>query len=558
MQKNLIIRFLLLIILISTQTNKLFAQLRSLDSNIVISVGEYRPTITDANKINENPIVVDSTQKLLVKGYSISSQKINTGFDVAPIPAAQMIGEPLTKLYNALVKIGYGNYNTPYGELWYNNLRSKESSYGIHLRHFSSSPFVINKDFGFPGFSDDNIGLYGKKFLKEHTLSGNFDYSRNLVHLYGYDANLQSLNKDATVQRFNYFGASADLASHYTNDARYNHDIKIGYYNLTDLYKASENNIKATGFVQTKIDKDFLRINGLVDYYNYKTSKDTFNDMMISLNPKFIAAGEKYHASIGFTATMDKLEETKFYIYPDIDLSYNVVENIIIPYGGISGGLQKNSFKSITDENPFVLSALKMANTNQRYNLFGGIKGNITNQITYNARASYIDIGNLAMYVNDTKDLLANRFNVIYDDAKELNVRGEVGYQYREKWRFNLSGDYYNYKMTSELRAWYMPQVKITLTGNYNISDKIIVKADLFYLDNQYYKTIANADTPNPTPVANLLKPLFDANLGGEYRYNKKLGFFININNIANVRYYRYSNYPNQRFNAMLGLSYSF
>ena len=103
-----------------------------------------------------------------------------------------------------------------------------------------------------------------------------------------------------------------------------------------------------------------------------------------------------------------------------------------------------------------------------------------------------------------------------------------------------------------------MPQVKVTLTGNYNISDKIIVKVDLFYLDNQYYKTITNADTPNPTPVANLLKPLFDANLGGEYRYNKKLGFFININNIANVRYHGYSNYPNQRFNAMLGLSYSF
>ena len=108
------------------------------------------------------------------------------------------------------------------------------------------------------------------------------------------------------------------------------------------------------------------------------------------------------------------------------------------------------------------------------------------------------------------------------------------------------------------MRAWYLPQVKVTLTGNYNISDKIIIKADLFYLDNQYAKTIINPETPNPTVVATQLKPLFDANLGGEYRYNKKLGFFVSINNIASVRYYRYINYPTQRFNFMLGLSYSF
>lgn len=556
MQKQIIIKLSVSIILVLIQTNNLSAQTRSLDSNIVISVGEYRPTIIDANKINENPEVIDSTKKLAVKNYTISSQKINTGFDVTPIPAAQMVGEPLTKLYNALVKIGFGNYTTPYGEVWYNSLRSKEYAYGIRMKHLSSTSTL--KDYGFSGFSDNEISLYGKKFLKEHTLSGNFDYARNVVHFYGYDANLHDLNKDATVQRFNYFAANADLASHYTNDKRYNHDINLSYYNIADLYKASENNVKGTGFVQTKIEKETLRINGLVDYYNYKTAKDTFNDLFISINPNFIASGDKYKATIGVTATMDKLEETKYYFYPNIDLSYNVVENIIIPYVGVSGGLHKNSFKSITNENPFVLSALKMANTNERYNLYGGIKGNITNTVSYNARASYKSISNLMMYVNDTKDLLANRFNVIYDDAEEFSVHGEVGYQLREKIRFNLSGDYYNYKMKSEMRAWYMPQVKFTLTGNYNISDKIIVKADLFYIDNQYYKTIENPDAVKPTIVANQLKSMFDANIGGEYRYTKKLGFFLNINNIANVRYYRYSNYRTQGFGAMVGLSYSF
>jgi len=54
------------------------------------------------------------------------------------------------------------------------------------------------------------------------------------------------------------------------------------------------------------------------------------------------------------------------------------------------------------------------------------------------------------------------------------------------------------------------------------------------------------------------LKGIFDANIGLEYRYTKKLGFFLNFNNIANYRYYRYNNYPTQRLGFMGGLSYSF
>ncbi len=553
--KKYLFKFFILILFISVQTMSLFAQ-DTLGNYIIIGTGNFRPTVADANKINENPVVNDSTKKLPVKGYNINSKKIVTGFNVSPITPAQMVGEPLTKLYNALVKIGFGNYTTPYGEVWYNSLRSKDNAYGIRMKHMSSS--YTAKDYGFAGFSDNEISLTGKKFLKEHTLSGNFDYARNVVHFYGYDASLHELDKDATAQRFNYFAANAQLMSHYTKAEKFNHDIKLSYYNLADLYKASENNIKATGFVQTTIHKEVYKVNAAVDFYNDKTSKDTANNTIITLNPNIYATGNRYKAAVGVTAVMDNLDETKFYFYPKIDLSYNVFDNVIIPYIGASGGLHKNSMKAITDENPFVLSHLTMKNTNTKYDLFGGIKGAISSKIDYNARASYSSIGNLMMYVNDTKDLLANRFDVIYDDAELLNVRGEVAYQLREKIRFNLSGDYYNYKMKTELRAWYLPQVKITFTGNYNISDKIIIKADLFYLDNQYTKTYENMDTPKEQPVATQLKGMFDANIGGEYRYNKKLGFFININNIANVRYYRYSNYPTQRFSAMLGLSYSF
>lgn len=529
-----------------------------IDSMIVITTGAYQASIADASKINDNPVVIDTTKKIPVKGYTINSQKINTDFEVEPITAAQMVGEPLTKLYNVLLKVGFGTYTTPYGEIWYNNLRSKEYASGIRMKHLSSSQTL--EDYGNSSYSDNEISLYGKKFLKEHTLLGNFDYARNVVHFYGYDAKLNELDKDLTIQRFNLFSANAELMSHYTKAERFNHDVKLTYYNLADLYKSSENNIKLNGFVQTAINKEVFKINAAIDYYNFKTKTDTINNTIITLNPNFIASGEKYRVSLGVTMAMDMFVKSKFYFYPNIELSYNIFDDIIIPYAGARGDLQKNSFKSLTDANPFVLSELNLNNSNKKYDVYGGLKGTLSSTVAYNTSVSYASIGNIAMYVNDTKELLKNRFDVIYDDGNVLNIKAEVSYQQREKLRIILKGEYFNYKMKTELRAWYLPQVKISLSGNYNLRDKIVIKADIFYTDSRFAKTF-EIDTSSSTGkkvVAQELKGVFDANLSLEYRYNKKLGLFLNLNNIANARYFRYNNYPTQKFSLMLGLTYSF
>ncbi len=163
------------------------------------------------------------------------------------------------------------------------------------------------------------------------------------------------------------------------------------------------------------------------------------------------------------------------------------------------------------------------------------------------------------MFVNDTLGY-KNKFNIIYDDAKLVTIHGEAAYQLREKIRFNLAGDYYSYKMETEQKAWYKPQLKVTLSGNYSLKNKIVAKVDVFYIGNQYAKTFENssASATGILVVPKELKGLLDVNLGAEYRYTKNLGFFLSFNNIANFRYYRWSNYPTQRFSLMGGLSYSF
>jgi hypothetical protein len=50
---------------------------------------------------------------------------------------------------------------------------------------------------------------------------------------------------------------------------------------------------------------------------------------------------------------------------------------------------------------------------------------------------------------------------------------------------------------------------------------------------------------------------VLDFNFGAEYRYTKILSFWLHLNNFTASKYYIWNQYPAQRFNMMVGMSYS-
>ena len=148
-----------------------------------------------------------------------------------------------------------------------------------------------------------------------------------------------------------------------------------------------------------------------------------------------------------------------------------------------------------------------------------------------------------------------NRYSVLYDNASLLNVSGQLKYQYKEKLNLIAKGNYYFWKTDSITRAYHKPDFDITFSGIYNLQSKIIVRADLFFIGNQWALT-QTQDDGTTVLKAKQLKGWADANLEAEYRYSKMLSFFVRFNNIANQRYYRWERNPSQRFNFMVGLTF--
>lgn len=559
--KKIYISLLVLFLSIIGFNNSSFAQ-TELDTTTIITVKPFNPTLSDAIKIKDNPSIQDTDKIVPTLTYGFLSKQVPVDFEVSPILPAKIKGEPLVKLYHGYSKLGFGTNSTPLAELYFNSTRNKEYSYGFHGKHFSSKGISSND---YSAFSDNHIGLFGKRFLKDFTLKANFDYDRNVIHYYGFpeNSNPDINDESALKQRFNKFGGSAGLTRNFTDSSQFDYNFDLSYHHLSAYLDVAENSFNLNGSLSKFHKKELYEINVVTHYNQLNNLIDDNNTMIIGLNPHIKTTSDKWQFNVGLGLYISQMDKSKFHFYPQAEFKYDVVEHIIIPYVGITGGVTPNNLNTFINDNPFInTTTLAIANTNQKYNIYAGIRGSISNHLTFNTSFSKQKLETLPLYVKDFSNVLENQFAIIYDTLALTQISGELAYQKLEKFKIILKGDYYGYTPENEIKAWHKPSMKINLNGIYDLSDKIIVRADLFYIDKQFakiYTTFTDAANQIITKAeAKELKGVIDANLGIEYRYTKKLSAFIHFNNIASTKYQRWQDYPTQRFMVLGGLTYSF
>jgi hypothetical protein len=556
--KTLTATCVLLFSFLSTLT--LQAQIKDHNENVTV-IAPFKPTISDANKLNSQPIFSDTTFTVPKLEYLTLTRKYKTSFAAEPIKAARVGEATLIKLYKFLLKAGFGNYTMPYGEFFVNNTYSRTYSVGAYLKHLSSSGKI--KGWAYPGNSENIVKFYGKKIFKQHIMGGNIAYNRNVYHYYGFkpdDFLIQPLERNLYKQRFNMISAGIDFKTmNPPEKLKLNYAFDFKYFYLSDYYKTSENNID----FKADINKDLhlfkftssqvLGINVRVNYFNGQDTNLTSNASIVTLNPYIKTTFKGFAFNVGLDISTEFNEDSKLHFYPIADVQFNAVKDILIIFGGIKGNLEQNSFHSLTAENPFIESKNQLSTTSHAYDLYGGIKSNISRTLNFSASVSYSNIKNMPLYVNDTSLYFDNKFMVIYDNAKLLRVTGEFAFQKEEKYKLLIGGNFSNYKMTTELKAWHKPIFDAYIDFYYNISNKFIVSSSITGRSNVYYKSYEGVNV-----VKKSLSGYADISLGCEYRYSKILSAFLNINNLTSIKYYKWNNYPSYGFNLMGGVTYAF
>lgn len=539
-----------------------------------IMIGANRP-IERARRINEQPKIADTSIAVPAMSYNNLPGRADVRYAPDPIDPAKLKIQPtLEKLYKFYAKAGVGMYTTPLAEIYFNDGYNKKGTYGIHAKHFSSQGSDKQKSFN--GFSDNEIDGYGKFYWNKYEIGGNAEYKRNVVYYYGSNPDSLDIDKDKIRQRFNYFSGKAYFGTYYPDSDKINHREDLRYYYFDDAFGAVEHNVLVTSALTTRKNKEVFGGNILFDYNSFSPTAHDVNCLncwelgltdsaqntaLLQLNPYVMSNYKNLHVKVGLSIWADIDKETgKFRFYPDIEARYSLFNDVFVPYIGITGKTVRNSYRSLTNENPFVMSVADLKNTNQKFRIYGGFRGTISSTISFNAKADYLVAKNMPLFVTDTSYSSENRFAVIFEDVDVVSVSGQLMWQKAEKLKLLLRGEFFSYSPLEERKAWGMPGFTITSGFIYDMYDKIIVRADLFVTGKRYGRSLTPVDgvTEDHGVYPVELKPFADINLGFEYRYTKRLSGFINFNNVVSKKYQYWYNYPVQGINILGGVTYSF
>jgi len=570
-----------------------FAQKKdeNLGTEVVNVVQTYTPTISDAFKVKETPVIEDedNSQKEEIQ-YNIFSFPVASTFTPAKGKAAAVDKAAREKLYNNYATLGVGNYGTVNAELFITENLSRTDYVGGMLRHLSSQGGIDAAVLDDKYYNTAIDLTYGSR-QSAYSWNADLGYQNKVYNWYGLPEEYivgvsgEDLNAIDPQQTYHSLYVGGKIAA----EKGFFHDASAQYKRFWDAYGSAENRF----FVKPSLDIDVMsekiKLDFIADYVG-----GTFEE---TLNPLITTGNEYSHFNLGLQPSiqyqnkdlsvqlgaglfysMGKVNgesDSKFFVYPQVKASYKLVEGLLVAYAGAEGTLKQNSYADVVDQNPFVSPTLVIAPTDQQYDIYAGLKGKLANTVAYNLRGSYMNEDNRLFFQSNAAlfsnvpgpgaDLdgyaYNNSFGLVYDRLRTISFFGELKADISDNVSFGVNGSYFSYD-TDQAEAWNLPSIKVGANLDVDINEKWYAGTNIFFVgERKDIETIPDdvlIFPPSYSPQVVTLKSYFDLNAHVGYKYSERLTGFLRLNNIASQDYERWVNYPVQGFQFLVGASYKF
>lgn len=553
-----------------------------LGTEVVNIVKPYTPAISDAFKVKETPRLNDSISTTKKKvSYTIFSVPVASTFTPTKGKAAKVEKATPIKLFDNYATLGFGNYTNILAELYSNFEISRTDNVGFFFKH-NSSQGGIDGVLVDDKFYDTSLDANYTSRQRDATYRLDAGIEHQIYNWYGLNDNFQMFSDEQlatidTKQQYlsGYIGGGISIEDSYFEKASAN----IRY--LGDYYGSSEFNISVKPEFSFPISDFALKVDLDLDYLSGSFDRSYLSN--VGLQYGFFNAG--VIPSIGYIYKdltlrlgaamylgMDtENSNTDFYIYPRVSASYRLVDELLIAYGGLEGGLEQNTYYGFKEINPFVSPTLTIAPTDKVYEGFAGLKGKLSNSVGYNVRAAYSNEKNKALFqLNDYQGFQTsakgyeqgNSFNVVYDDIKTVSIFGELNVAVSNTFSFGVNGTFNNYITNQQLEAWNLPNLEASLFSNFNITKELYAGLTVFYVgERKDLFAIKSATTTTTTTFTTMqinLDGYVDANVHLGYRLDDQLSFFVKGSNLFGDNYEKWANYQVQGIQVLAGATYKF
>ena len=556
----------------------------NIGSEVVNIVKPYSPTISDAFKVKETPTFEDDAAvKKVQVTYSIFSFPVASTFTPAKGKAVDVDKEKKEKLYKNYATLGMGNYLNTNAELFITHDISKSIYVGGMLRHLASYQDVKNTELN-STFSTTTADMtYGSR---DKDLYYNIDlgYKNQASKWYGLPLKYvafdeTTVNLIAEKQSFNtiQLGGRFGMRDAFLNNA------SLLFKNFSDAFGSSENRFYIKPETSLEVFRKKVNLDLVVDYIGGKFERNYISNdaskysiINFGASPSVLFQEDDYSIQLGASVFFNTEKQNSnsvstLLFYPNIKASYKLVPEILTAYAGAEGALNQNSYADFVDVNPFVSPTLNITTTNQKYDAYIGLKGKLSNAVSFNLRASYKNEEDKVLFKNNAFNssntntegyAYGNSFNVAYDDVKTITGFAELNADFSKNVSFGISGSYNNYTVDKQQEAWNLPALQLASTFDLTINEKWYAGAKVFFVGERKDQVAIATDALVFPPIYNTetitLDSFFDLNAHIGYKYNDRLTAFLKGNNLASQNYQRWVNFPVQSINIMIGANYKF
>ena len=582
--KKLFFYKICLVLIIST-SSALYSWAQPGDNGVIIIQGAGLREVSPASRLNSSPTIVDTNIAAILQEYPLLSPSYSPQASGLKIEEQKYSRKDPTKdkVSPFYAKVGIGSQIMPLGEIYFNSIGKSNFQYGVYGKHISS--FQKMKDYAPSYFDRTQSGAFASYYANKYAISSSGHYSNYGFNYYGLRDSLGIIDRKDIAQRFQDAGGDVLFHLHQGQSDSSKLNLKLGlnynyfgtkrpYEDSLAKWRAGENYVAFNSQLSYRLGREKFLVNLNVFNNNYKygipgdslSLIDTgfvLNDLILQFNPGVVTQmmNDKLRVAVGVDVSVNIRETTKPYIYPLAEIKYSMFDDIFIPYVGIKGGLKQNTLRSLTRQNEFMLPNSRLLNESTVFDAYAGFKGVLSKRLSFNIGANYARVNNKALFVSDTLFSNLNKFAVVYDSINIMTIEGSLSYQMNEKLKIDGIGRFFSYETTNQAYAWNLPQLQFQVRGNYVLNNKFIFNLDLTLETGRralvFDSKIAGVVIEN-NQFAAPLKTFADINLSTEYKFNKMITGFIQLNNLAAQRYLRWYNYPLTGFQIMGGATFKF
>ncbi|WP_025742670.1 TonB-dependent receptor [Aquimarina pacifica] len=546
----------------------------TLDTERVVIVKAYTPTISDAFKVKSIPVLNDSiTQQKKELRYSIFSVPVASTYTPIKGKAANIDKPKPIKIYDNYATLGLGSFTSVLAEFYSNFQINRSDNAGIYLHHNSSQGGIEDvklEDKYYNTFLDFN---YTSR-TRDYTYGIEAGIEHKLYNWYGLPETpiLSDEEIEAIDPQQSYFGAK--LGGKFEFNKLYFKRIEADFSFFRDAFKSKESHLVVAPTMEFEMGHELITTKATVDFlkgsFDREITVGVINNYQVinfGVHPSLQVLRDNLTLILGAELVYSvntQQADNDLLIYPKITASYRLLDDNVIVYGGLEGMLRQNTYRDAVKENPFVSPTMTIQPTDNPYDAYIGLKGKIADVLGYNIKGSYNIENSKPLFVSNSVPLLklagfdhGNSFAYRYDNVKTIKAYGELNVEVNKKFFLGASVEVFDYTMENEQEPWNLPEMKSTVFLDYQVNKNWFFGAQLFHVGER--KDIDNQFTPTAfsEPIT-VLDSYFDANVNLGYRLSERLSFFVKGNNLTGQNYEQWVNFPVQGLQVLGGATYKF